>query len=66
MPGAHHLYSSNRKQQRPKVSQLANGSECNVADPPIKTMKIRGKTEETMKTEMLQQSKVTWKENETI
>lgn len=31
---AHHLCSSDRKQERAKVSQLANGSE---SDPPIRT-----------------------------
>lgn len=31
----HHLCSSDRKQERPKVSQLVNGSEC---EPPIRTV----------------------------
>lgn len=31
---AHHLYESERKQERPKVSQLASGRDC---DPPIRT-----------------------------
>lgn len=36
---AHHLCSSSRKQERAKVSQLANGSE---SDPPIRTVEEKG------------------------
>lgn len=37
---AHHLWSSDRMQERPKVSQLANGSE---RDPPIRTVETDSK-----------------------
>lgn len=36
----HHLKSNSRKQERPNVSQLANGSE---GDPPIRTMETKKK-----------------------
>lgn len=40
MGSAHHLKSSETKQERPKASHLASGSGC---DPPIRTTKKQTK-----------------------